>query len=500
MTKWDENIDNHIRRSVENVELPFNEASWGKMSAKLDNEFGVGVFWKTRHSIVAISALLMVGIGLMWYYSGQSMGHTRSSELPSEELSMITECEETIENEECDQQESKANTLIVVSAKDDNLNNGHREGIDNVVNNSKSSEPEAILNTTAEENNGKTIVGVNSLKPNTGLTAHEMVSLSPESEVASLETIPQINSIQTPSSSTEKIERHKEEIGEEILENTDKKIVDKPSNPSSVLIAPVDKELTNEILTVVNDDDEAEMQPEKVKPTKEEKKKQREIEKELRRKLGNRTAVSNNFTLIPTNYGVKLGSHINFTAQNSLGGSTTAFMDGFLFGFYLEYHLPREWRMEFDLNIRNLERFDVSYSSTEQVVGGTINTEVDVTAMESLELQLLLKRSISFKSTLEIGAAFGKINTAHSFSRSGAGAISNPGTPNLGIIEYDFGPLLGYEYGLSNRIKLNARYFLGLKDLADSELYGIGFDRQSNLQLAIKFQFNRPKTIQKQTD
>ncbi len=189
--------------------------------------------------------------------------------------------------------------------------------------------------------------------------------------------------------------------------------------------------------------------------------------------------------LIPTKWGAKLGT--------SLARLTTKEI-GFLAGLYFTYPLPGPLTLQVETDYRSINGYSIANQYEVISDGILVNVETEITGFDVFDLKFISQLRLSTKSKVELGGSLSYLRPYMGFSMSGNSTFSYRPQNSDGITPFTYSLIVGYEYKLSPRFRLSARYNYGLKDISKNKWFDNNkIHRVSDLQLAVKYQFNKSK-------
>lgn len=207
------------------------------------------------------------------------------------------------------------------------------------------------------------------------------------------------------------------------------------------------------------------------------------------------------FSPVPESWGIKVGTNSAITGPRDPRpeGSEERLIEDLVLGMYFTYPLPGPFTLQIEPGMRSINSLYITNQFTDSFYGNVMDVETQVSSLLFYDLQLVSQLRFTQRSKFELGTSVSKVKVAGWGSGiSPQGPQINGGIadyePPLGIRPWTYSLILGYEYKLSGRFRLSARYQRGLRDLSDPESYTNNQrHRGSDLQLTLKFQFNKPK-------
>ena len=496
MKKWDDNTDKKIRDSLENLDFPFDEASWDKMDAMLNEpaDKPVGAFMN-KYGYLLMIALLFVSVSTLY-----SVGSYFKLFERADEETTISESRKAIQYAVINKSDAAVETIDFTSGKPVN----QIVSVDSDIKKQGETGSQIIRNIASYSTNG---------------------DLAKENR-------------KSKSSNQQFVMLDKENFQDSDYSNSDNQILksEKTNNllalKSRITLGSSDGFFGSggiDDLTLGNDDYKSVsvFKPEK-ELSKEEKKQQRANAREIRKKLGSsyRKTINNGtgkFSLRPLNWGIRLGIGLDAgELKRKILGSDLynlnfSYVQGLNVGLYGEYAIRGRWQFQAELAYSRMNQFrEYLYLAENTSLQGSRNeASYDFTytlrSVEFVDFQGVLQYKLPKRGMFELGGAIGWVVPNSSFSGGIAWSSETlrrrPQFLNTdqAIERVNIQTIIGYEYRISRRFSANARYYIGLIDLTNDAFFGLStlnnfgepsllrheFNGGSRLQVSIKLNLNR---------
>ncbi|MEL7145325.1 MAG: hypothetical protein AAFO69_03075 [Bacteroidota bacterium] len=481
------NINNKIQKKLDQLEYPFEESSWEAMDALLDagENQPVASFWQ-KGKFLAVMAILLVGTTAITTLAYEPTSRwIESLGFAAQRVNYDTGkgIHLALYDQEIDA--AKSNLILNTVKIQEAISNDRKE-------------------TAIEKSREMTMH-----KPKDGREATD--SRSPKKTTTSrLNRLLSDADLRVPS--VDVSENKVQELLQ--LQSRNSPIVNLLADEEGPLRPTFDNNQTAEESASAPTQLVEEEQP---KITKGEKKQERANARQVRKMLGKqyRTTKIGGFSLLPANYGIRLGTN---SVKNSLTGAIpsrvlqSGVFDGFnpITGFnaaiYLQYYLGKNYRLQVDLGISALD-FTGSYIGFGggQYVNSLPVYQYDFRTEEMVfkDLQLAIQQPLGEKGVVELGGFIGLVSDKSTLDET---IDWNPNTlrPAPRLVyprpydEVSFGALIGYERQLWGRLSVSGRYFFGVTNLINPNFTPLRFRRvrASRFQFGLKFQINRLKTVE----
>ncbi|MEL6556640.1 MAG: outer membrane beta-barrel protein [Bacteroidota bacterium] len=489
MKKWDDNTDKNIRDSLENLDFPFEEASWGKMEAMLNESADKPVSaFKNKYGYLALIVLLFTSFSALY-----SVGTYFDLFNQNQQQSSTTESSTA--------NSTAANKVDLVLAVYPSMNSAvHVEQDDSEIRRVKKIEKQIV---------------------------DEPVGQSAKN------TLPGIKKRSTPksvpfSALSEEMMEYSDDENANTLDLSDRKSNDLLALKSrSALLISDGFFGDGGIADLTLDSDSYKSvpvaAPEKTL-SKEEKKQERANAREIRKKLGKRyrktvATGTGKFSLRPLNWGLRLGVGVEIDRYFIDGLGEGRVNDLFPFDYkgihaalFAEYVITERWHLQTEIafsmlsNIYEQLFFEDNYFGLNGRAESSYEFRYSLRQLEFIDLQAVIQYKLKRRGTFELGGAVGFTNPTAFFSSS---ASWSPNTlrrqpvfqnADNAILDYNLQAIVGYEYAISRRFSLNTRYYFGLVDLTRESFFRTpfqnhkDFDGGSRLQISLKVKLNRVRT------
>lgn len=255
---------------------------------------------------------------------------------------------------------------------------------------------------------------------------------------------------------------------------------------------------SNPIILIDEDSENSRVnEPIETELTKEEKKENRKNGRAIKKMLGKsyvkKKYVGSGFNPLPTYFGARFGTNVTYDVNSA--ESKFKLVNGFVLGLYFQYQLNNDLLWQLDFNTIDLTGYRILHDRQYFIDGQfDYDISVDMDGFLLLEVASVWQRSLQSGDNLEFGFFTGLVSSG-SFSTTSSGNSENHFKIQK-LSNYTFGPVIGYEHRIWNKLFLSARYKFGLKDITRTEFFD---DRKrhraSRLQLSLKYQFNKNKEI-----
>jgi len=513
MKKWDDNIDKKFSESLEDLHFPFEEDSWDKMNAKLEESVDrpVANFWHQKGYLVFL-AIFFISFSSLYsvgYYYDEFEFLNRS-----EESTKLVISKENIEKNDTpieqyeptsieEQYGADATTAVTNQADLKQVEEFDSNSVDRLMGSNSDLEHNSIKKdnspiSTVDQGGKETADDSNSKVYHEPQNDETVFAEASSSDISSEEQ--RINLLEIEAK-TSQLENNWFWSGAGGIGNLDFSAVE------------------------LYDEDSGTVEDEKLSKT--EKKQLRANAKEVRKKLGKlyRRPISEGegrFSLKPLNWGIRVGGSLKvidnpgFLRSSDIGRSIPFEPEGPVFGLYLQYLLKGRWHLQVEFaysylaNLRKVQDFN-SFSTATNFLrfGNRRNLFISyyLDGVEFLDLQTVVQYKFPKRGAVELGAAFGKTvpfeSKSSSFSWNSSILRNRPELqfPDA-ILDVNLQAIVGYEYALSNRFVLNARYYFGLLDLTNDNFFVDGngdpiskFEGGSRLQISLKANLNRVRRL-----
>ncbi len=240
-----------------------------------------------------------------------------------------------------------------------------------------------------------------------------------------------------------------------------------------------------------------------VKLSQEEKRKNRKNRRELKKLLSKHIRKSHQLgsgiNPLPTYWGLRVGTNTSF--RNYPFKSKFYLVDGLSGGIYFQYQVTKKLKWQTELGVAHRPNFKLSYLRDMHWQGYDYEYGVTLEGLNYSELQSSMLYNMG-QGNVQLGfhirkfSGFDHTGTyTHRLSQINPNLDFNPPDPDV-FKEYTFGPIIGYEWEIINRLSMSTVLTIGIRDLTTNQF----FDRKkhygaSSLQFSLKYQLNKTKEI-----
>lgn len=490
MKKWDDKTDKSIRDSLENLDFPFEEESWSKMEAMLDESEDKPVStFKSRYGYLMLIILLFASLSAL--YSVGSYYDVFNQKQPSN-ASMDSDNNATVANKV---------DLVEETVYPSRNYSAHVE---------KDLPEIEKIEKTEKQVDKKTI----------GQLAKNISQKKSNYNTLKRPKLPAVAETNT---------NHSNDVSANRLVFSDRKSNDLLALKSRSGLLNSDGFFGSGGIADLTLDYNAYKPVSVAVPaktlSKEEKKQERANAREIRKKLGKsyRKTVSSGtgrFSLRPLNWGIRLGTGFEIDSdffreliKARINNYFPLQYKGINAALFAEYVITERWHLQTEIAYSMLSNISQSVYINDNYFGLTGRAEsgydfsYNLRQLEFIDFQAVVQHKLKRWGTFELGGAVGFTIPTALFTSS---VSWSPNTlrrqpefqnPDKAILKYNLQAILGYEYTISNRFSLNARYYFGLADLTRDSFFGTSSQSAdgsyfggSRLQFSLKIKLNRVRT------